>query len=420
MAYTTTSSHQRPTYSGSSRDTYQYQKPTYSQQQPSYSFAQERHIYEEQPHYTNAQTISRQYPDGDNRRNDRVQYHVKVNVTYSSGDGDFNRSTSTTTKIANGHTSYQHEPYRSSSAGRDKISCHNCDRNLAGSRYILKDDRPYCIKCYEDRFANTCDECRRKIGTDSKDLSYRDRHWHEKCFFCSMCKTPLVDKPFACINEKLYCGECYNQQFATRCDKCHQIFRPGTKKLEYRGQQFHEHCFTCYSCSQPIGTKSFIPRDQKSYCIPCYEQHFATKCTGCLKVISQGGVTYKDQPWHRECFTCTNCKNSLASQRFTARDGHPYCSDCFARLFAKRCFACAKPITGVGGTRYISFEDRHWHNDCFVCQRCRSSLVGRGFLTEGPNIICPDCGKREPSYERDNNDYATRHRTVISYHHRTN
>lgn len=32
----------------------------------------------------------------------------------------------------------------------------------------MKDDRPYCIKCYEDRFANTCEECRRKIGTESK------------------------------------------------------------------------------------------------------------------------------------------------------------------------------------------------------------------------------------------------------------
>jgi hypothetical protein len=99
-----------------------------------------------------------------------------------------------------------------------------------------------------------------------------------------MCKTPLVDKPFGCKNDQLFCGECYNQQFASRCDKCHQIFKPGTKKLEYRGQQFHEHCFTCVSCSQPIGTRNFIPKDQKSYCVPCYEEHFATKCTRCLKV----------------------------------------------------------------------------------------------------------------------------------------
>ena len=61
-------------------------------------------------------------------------------------------------------------------------------------------------------------------------------------------------------------------------------FHLGTKKLEYHGQQFHEHCFTCYSCTQPIGTKSFIPKEQRSYCVPCYEEHFATKCTLCSKV----------------------------------------------------------------------------------------------------------------------------------------
>jgi hypothetical protein len=77
-------------------------------------------------------------------------------------------------------------------------------------------------------------------------------------------------------------------------------------------------------------------------------------------------------------------------------------------------------LIGVGGTRYISFEDRHWHNECFVCQRCRTSLVGRGFLTEGPDIICPDCGKQTHYHETENNGYTTGHRTVVSYHHRTN
>lgn len=56
---------------------------------------------------------------------------------------------------------------------------------------------------------------------------------------------------------------------------------------------------------------------------------------------------------HRECFTCTNCKNSLAGQRFTSRDDHPYCADCFGRLFAKKCFACNKPITGKDLTMSI-------------------------------------------------------------------
>ncbi|CAF1194789.1 unnamed protein product [Adineta steineri] len=409
MAYISTSPNKRTTTSsGSSRGSFQHQQQQQQQLPTTYVQSSDQHIYEDQPYYSNEQIFPRQSASPENRR--------AGGVTYNNGDGDYNRSLNTNPKVSNGHSSYQ---YNSHSIGQDQFPCSNCDRNLSGSRYILKDERPYCIKCYEDRFANTCEECRKKIGTDSKDLSYKDRHWHEKCFFCSMCRTPLVDKPFGCKNEQLFCGECYNQQFASRCDKCHQIFKPGSKKLEYRGQQFHEHCFTCQSCSQPIGTKSFIPKDQKSFCVPCYEENFATKCTRCHKVINQGGVTYKNQPWHRECFTCTNCKNSLAGQRFTSRDDHPYCADCFARLFAKKCFACNKPITGAGGTRYISFEDRHWHNDCFVCQRCRSSLVGRGFLTEGSDIVCPDCGKRTQYHETENNTFTSGHRNVVSYHHRT-
>lgn len=65
-----------------------------------------------------------------------------------------------------------------------------------------------------------------------------------------------------------------------------------------------------------------------------------------FQVITTGGVTYKNDPWHRECFTCTHCQIPLAGQRFTSRDEQPYCADCFGELFAKRCTACTKPITG--------------------------------------------------------------------------
>ena len=40
--------------------------------------------------------------------------------------------------------------------------------SLAGHRYVLREDHPYCIKCYENVFANNCDECNKIIGIDSK------------------------------------------------------------------------------------------------------------------------------------------------------------------------------------------------------------------------------------------------------------
>ena len=151
------------------------------------------------------------------------------------------------------------------------------------------------------------------------------------------------------------------------------------KKMEYKTRQWHEKCFVCCTCKNPIGTKSFIPKEHEIYCAKCYEDKFATKCIKCVKVlnflyfyyilktlnmyakkafwnvpilhhlqvITQGGVTYRNEPWHRECFTCTNCQKSLAGQRFTSRDDKPYCADCFGELFSKRCTACSKPITGT-------------------------------------------------------------------------
>lgn len=50
-------------------------------------------------------------------------------------------------------------------------------------------------------------------------------------------------------------------------------------------------------------------------------------------------------------------------------------------------------FSGLGGSKYISFEERQWHNDCFNCKKCSVSLVGRGFLTERDDILCPECGK---------------------------
>lgn len=53
------------------------------------------------------------------------------------------------------------------------------------------------------------------------------------------------------------------------------------KKYEYMGKQWHEQCFCCQECHQPISNKSFIPRDQHVICVTCYEQQYAQRCTKC-------------------------------------------------------------------------------------------------------------------------------------------
>lgn len=58
----------------------------------------------------------------------------------------------------------------------------------------------------------------------------------------------------------------------------------GTRKMEYKGSSWHETCFICHRCQQPIGTKSFIPKDNQNFCVPCYEKQFAMQCVQCKKV----------------------------------------------------------------------------------------------------------------------------------------
>lgn len=40
----------------------------------------------------------------------------------------------------------------------------------------------------------------------------------------------------------------------------------GSKKMEYRGKQWHDSCFCCNICKNTIGSNSFIPKNDEIYC----------------------------------------------------------------------------------------------------------------------------------------------------------
>ncbi len=84
--------------------------------------------------------------------------------------------------------------------------------NLEGLRG--RDDRIFLLHC-------------------SQDLSYKEKHWHEACFLCNKCRTSLVDKQFGSKADRIYCGACYDAQFATRCDGCGDVFRAGEVVCTY-------------------------------------------------------------------------------------------------------------------------------------------------------------------------------------------
>ena len=88
--------------------------------------------------------------------------------------------------------------------------------------------------------------------------------------------------------------------------------------------------FVLQVCATKVGLKSFIiPNEKDIYCVSCFEDRVATKCTKCKQVLqhnccvvadivdqvlTSGGVTFRGEPWHKECFVCAHCGVALAGQ----------------------------------------------------------------------------------------------------------
>jgi hypothetical protein len=86
--------------------------------------------------------------------------------------------------------------------------CCQCDVQLGGQRYIVRDTQPYCCHCYERRFAETCRACGGHISVDEGQMTYEGVHWHAtpQCFRCAACLRPLLGQPFLPTNGSVFCS----------------------------------------------------------------------------------------------------------------------------------------------------------------------------------------------------------------------
>ena len=50
---------------------------------------------------------------------------------------------------------------------------------------------------------------------------------------------------------------------------------------------------------------------------------------------------------------------------------------------------------GFGNTKFIAFEKQAWHYECFICGLCNVSMVGKGFIQDESDIICPECARKK-------------------------
>lgn len=78
----------------------------------------------------------------------------------------------------------------------------------------------------------------------------------------------------------------------------------GSQNVEYKNKVWHEECFTCIECKQPIRTQSFLAKGEDIYCSPCHEKKFAKKCFHCKQVQAQT-LSFSTFSYHPVVFDIT-------------------------------------------------------------------------------------------------------------------
>lgn len=171
---------------------------------------------------------------------------------------------------------------------------------------------------------------------------------------------------------------------------------------------WHPACFVCNVCRELLVDLIYFFREGKLYCGRHHAEILKPRCSACDEIILADECTEAEgRAWHMKHFACLECDKQLGGQRYIMRDGRPYCLHCFDAMFAEYCDSCGEPI-GVDQGQ-MSHEGQHWHatEQCFCCQTCKVSLLGRPFLPRRGAIYCSiACSKGEPPTPSDSSGPA--------------
>ncbi|KAL2913932.1 hypothetical protein HK105_206523 [Polyrhizophydium stewartii] len=211
---------------------------------------------------------------------------------------------------------------------------------------------------------------------------------------------------------------------AMRCDGCLEVVRGGDGGVQLPdGKLFHEGCFKCRSCSTPINGKYVLDAGQ-IYHPECRVALVAgganPVCQKCRKPITGRFVKLDEATLlHGECFVCAGCGTGLGGQAFGDTAQGPKCEGCLRKQASAgpkfvpgftvnqaglkevrgpggakvgdnaalkalggttTCPKCAKgvfPFEKVGGPLNTS-----WHKACLKCTKCSRALDSMAKMRE--------------------------------------
>ncbi|XP_015258093.1 PREDICTED: PDZ and LIM domain protein 5-like isoform X2 [Cyprinodon variegatus] len=168
------------------------------------------------------------------------------------------------------------------------------------------------------------------------------------------------------------------------CCKCNKVIRGPF--LVAMGMSWHPEEFNCTHCHSSLAERGFVEEKNQVYCVHCYEQFFAPTCASCNQKILGEVMNALKQTWHVSCFVCAACHQPIRGNTFHMEDGQPYCERDYYTLFGTNCHGCDFPIEA--GDKFLEALGFTWHDTCFVCAVCSTSLEGQPFFSKKDKPLC--------------------------------
>lgn len=137
------------------------------------------------------------------------------------------------------------------------------------------------------------------------------------------------------------------------------------------------------------GSKYGCDDNGRVLCVDCYNKHAAVDCARCHLTILLGvkRVRTKGLVFHEECYVCKRCKESLYDRDHYESEGDLLCNECMQPI--AQCNYCKEGI--LPQSKHLRHDSKAWHVDCFTCKACNQSLVDMSFQTFDGNIFCINC-----------------------------
>ncbi|KAJ8401583.1 hypothetical protein AAFF_G00379000 [Aldrovandia affinis] len=168
------------------------------------------------------------------------------------------------------------------------------------------------------------------------------------------------------------------------CGHCNMVIRGPF--LVAMGKSWHPEEFNCAHCRASLADVGFVEERGAVYCEHCYEEFFAPSCSRCQQKILGEVINALKQTWHVCCFLCASCQQPIRNNTFHLEDGEPYCERDYYNLFGTSCRGCEFPIEA--GDKFLEALGSTWHDTCFVCAVCCTSLEGQTFFSKMGKPLC--------------------------------